>query len=291
MTPRLGAAVLCAFALVVPARAGAEVGALANGRAHYLGARFGEAERAFESVTEDASATRADLVEAYRYLAVLRLVRGFRADAEAAALRGVSLDRGLAPPEGAPPNAAELFDAARSRVPAGGLSCTLELPARPIASSPVAARVRVAGDVGELVAAAALTCAGSEHRGTPERGDAGDAVAEIAVDAGPAGRRSNCSARLLTSANIVLAEATGSFVARAASAAELEGGAQVDLGAGGGSSSFGRQDRDRDRGGGFPWVWVGVGAGVAVAGAVVAALILSSGSDEAYLGAPVVTSE
>ncbi len=64
MTPRLGAAVLFALALVAPVRAGAEVGALANGRAHYLGARFGAAEREFESVTEDASDTRADLVEA-----------------------------------------------------------------------------------------------------------------------------------------------------------------------------------------------------------------------------------
>jgi hypothetical protein len=295
MGPRLGAVTLLAIVLLARADAWAEVGALANGRAHYLGARFGEAERAFESVTEDAAASRADLVEAFRYLAVLRLVRGLRADAEEAALRGASLDRGLTPPEGAPPTAAALFDAARSHVPAGGLSCSLELPPRPVASSPVGARVHVVGDLGGLVATASLRCGGTEHRGTPERdpaGDAGAAFAEISVDAGPAGRRTTCAARLLTSANIVLAEASGSFVAREAVVDAMGGGDRVRLVADvDGPGSSGRADHDDDRrGGGFPWVWVGVGAGVAALGAVVAALLLTSGSDEAYLGAPTVVS-
>lgn len=285
-------------ALLVLAPAGfarADPPGLANGRAHWVGARFDEAERAFASVVEDGQASRADLVEAFRYLAVLRLVRGVRRDAEEMALKAVSLDRGLTPPEGAPPSAGPLFDAARTRVPAGGLSCSLELPERPIASSPVGARVRVVGDLGGLVASAALTCGGREQRGTPERAADGGAVAQIAVDGGLAGRRTVCVARLMTSANIVLAEASGSFTARAASGEEVGGhDPREDLVGTGMGPAEGRRRRaeeDDDRGGGFPWVWVGVGAGVAVAGAVVAAIVLSSGSDEAYLRAPSIVGE
>ena len=279
---------LVAVVLVVGAPCGqarAEAPGLANGRAHYLGARFEEAERAFEGVVQDGSSSRADLVEAFRYLSVLRLVRGMRGDAEEAAVRAVSLDRGLTPPDGAPPAAAELFDAVRERVPAGGLSCSLDLPPRPIASTPVGARVRVVGDLGGLVATAALTCAGRELRGTPERSGEGVAVAQIAVDGGPAGRRTECVARVLTEANIVLARSSGNFVARDPDAGGAGGRVSVvGGGAGDGEASGGG-------GGGFPWVWVGVGAGVAVAGAVVAAILLSSGSDEAYLGPVTIQSD
>lgn len=278
MVFRLGAS-LFAVVLVVGALctvARAEAPGLSNGRAHYLGARFEEAERAFEGVVQDGDSSRADLVEAFRYLSVLRLVRGMRGDAEEAAVRAVSLDRGLTPPDGAPPEAAELFDSVRERVPAGGLSCRLELPPRPIASSPVGAQVRVVGDIGGLVASAALTCGGRELRGTPERSGDGVAVAQIAVDGGPAGRRTECVARLLTEANIVLARSSGNFVARDPNAGGSGGVGLLGGGAGAGPKGGG--------GGGFPWVWVGVGAGVAVAGAVVAAILLSSGSDEAYLG-------
>lgn len=286
MPPRLGAVTLCAAVLLTGTSARAEVGAVANGRAHYQGARLGEAERAFESVTEDAAATRAELAEAYRYLAVLRLVRGLRADAEDAALRAVSLDRELTPPEGAPPTAAGLFDAARSLVPAGGLSCRLELPARPSAAGPVRARVRVVGDLGGLVATAALRCGGTERSRTPEPDPAGDGtrIADIDVDAGPTGRRTTCVAHLSTSANVVLAQDSGSFVAPAGE------GDRVGFVAPAGGPGSSSRARDDEEGGGFPWGWVGVGAGVVVAGAVVAALLLGGGSDDAMLGPPVVVS-
>ncbi|MBI2896279.1 MAG: hypothetical protein HYY06_22165 [Deltaproteobacteria bacterium] len=273
-----------AFVAIFPLSASAQAPALANGRAHYLGARFEEAERTFESVLEDSSSSRADVVEALRYMAVLRLVRGARGEADRAALRAVSLDRGLTPPEGAPPDAAAVFDAARNRVPPGGLACSLELPPAPVAGAPVGARVTVIGDLGALVATASLSCGGREARGTPEPGDGGRATAQIAVDAGPAGRETRCTARLLTAANVVLAEATGSFVARGAGSDDPDGDDDVSAGGGrfiGGSTN----DRRRDEGG-FPWVWVGVGAGAAVAVAVVSVILLSSGSDEAQLGPP-----
>src|SRR5688572_21876520 len=111
MPLRLVAVVAALLVLAPEGVAGADPPGLANGRAHWLGARFEEAERAFSSVVEDGQASRADLVEAFRYLAVLRLVRGVRRDAEEAALKAVSLDRGLTPPDGAPPTAVGLFDA------------------------------------------------------------------------------------------------------------------------------------------------------------------------------------
>jgi hypothetical protein len=269
--PALFTLVAAGFVWAAPARA--EAPAVRNGRAHYLGARFEEAERAFSSVVEDGQSSRPDLVEAFRYLAILRLVQGRMADAREAALRAVSLDRGLQPPEGAPPAARALFDAERRRVPEGGLSCALELPPRPVASAPVGARIVVQGDPGALVASASLDCGGREARATPERGSVGTAVATVAVDGGPAGRRTSCVARLLTASNVTLAQATGTFVARAP-VADPGGDPLADP----------RTTPRAREGGGFPWVWIGVGAGVLVASAIVTAVALSSGEDDATLG-------
>lgn len=273
MALRLALVVIVIAAFVPAVPAWAEMPAVRNGRAHYLGARFEEAERAFSSVVEDGRASRPDLVEAFRYLAVLRLVQGRTDDARQAALRAVSLDRGLQPPEGAPPTARALFDAERRRVPEGGLSCRLELPPRPVASAPVGARIVILGDPAGLVASASLACGGREARATPERGPAETAVATVAVDGGPAGRRTECVARLLTASNVSLAQATGTFVARA-----------VIADPGGDPLADPRTTVREREGGGFPWVWVGVGAGVLAASAIVTAVVLSSGNDDATLG-------
>lgn len=257
--------------LALAAQAAAEPAGLGPGREAYLAARFVEAQRAFESVSHDRSATRADLVEAYRHLAVLSLVRGDRAGAARAALRAVSLEPGVAPPEGAPPETPDLFDAARRQAPGPGLACALELPESPAAGAPVGVRVRVTGDAGALAAKVVVSC-GTDHEAALERSGAG-AAASVAVEGSAAGVERACHARVLTADGATLAEASGRIVAQAG--APLAGAPEPSPAA-------------PSEEGAFPWVWVGVGTATVVAAGVVVAAILLTAPDEASLGSPEV---
>jgi hypothetical protein len=204
----------------------------------------------------DGAATRADLAEAYRYLAALLSSRGDEEEARRAAARAVSLDPAAEPPEGAPASARILFSEARQRA-GSGLSCALRVEG-------ARATVGVSGDPGELAATAALACGPFETRGGLEREHGGRAFADLAVPAGA----ERCEARVLAQSGAALARASAPVSADRAAPAV--------------AAARTPPEPADDASGGVPWLWVGVGAG-AVAAGVVSVLLLTSGPDDAEI--------
>jgi len=260
------ASVRAALALAIslglwPALALAEPESLEQARRLYLAARFDDAERAFLDLLADPSATRADVTQAYRHLAVIRLARGRRAAAEEAALRAASLDPTVQAPEGASGSVRALFEDVRARVPASGLAARLRAPIDPVAGAPAEVEIEVDGDPGQLASAAIISCGGAQVRIPLPRGPAGSARANAAVGMGAASGPGECTAQVTTASGAVVAEAAVAFTARPmAPVAEARHPATAMEPADG---------RPHESSAALRWLWVTVGATALVLGTYV----------------------
>jgi hypothetical protein len=188
----------CVLGLVTALPAAAQ--SIEEGRAAYLAPDFDRARATFEQALASPGLTRADAVEAHRYLAALASFLGDDAAARAHAQAAAALDPAAVAPEGAPPAVVALFDAARREL--GGVAAALRIEA---AGSHVRARLAPAPEL--LAAALRLRC-------DPGPAEATGPPPELTVDLGPEPPASaTCRAAAATAAGAALltAEQTLAF--------------------------------------------------------------------------------
>ncbi|MEM9865693.1 MAG: hypothetical protein AAF938_29060 [Myxococcota bacterium] len=253
-----------ALALVFSAlAASASAQSVEEARRHYLEAEFEEAIEAFEGVLARPSVDRAAAVESHAHLLVLRLLLGDPDAARGHASFALALDPAASVPAGAPPEAAELLSEVRSQR-SGAAALLMETLEPPQEGEAVTVVASLENAPDGLLARLQLRCASGEAS-ADEEGEPPDVEVSLVVEDDVF-----CRASASTASGGVLLRANDTF-----SLGDEDGGAV------GGD--------DDDDGGVSPWVWVGVGAGVLAVAAVVVTLVLVVPSDQATLGAPMIT--
>jgi len=240
----------------------------AEAHALYLRAEFRAAASAFDAILERSDLDVARAVEAHRYLAALRSLLGDPARARAHALAATALDPDAAPPEGASEETLALFDEARRTLAGRPAVLRVDAPARASRAAAARARARIVPPVALVADVLDLACV--ERPGASARRATGRAP-EVTVALPGARPRSvlSCTASARTEAGATLLRT------------EVHLTLPDD-------PSRARADSpgDRDEGSSVPWAWIVAGGVVIAAGAVLAAVLIASQSDEAELHGP-----
>lgn len=244
-----GAAALIALA---PARAGAED--LAAARALYLAADFRGARAAYEGALESAELDAADAAEAHAALTALLLMLGETEEARLHAEAAAALDPTVAPPEGAPEDAADLLREAGAREGRATLRIRVAPADESVGEVGVTLRLRPAPRL--LAAALRLDCGEVSRTGPPP---------EIALEVSVPTSGLRCEGAALTAAGASLLETTRELVLREP-ARPSESGAPPP-------EEVGPEERRPWPG----WLWVGVGAGVLLLAGIATTLALTLG--------------
>lgn len=232
-----------------------------DGREAYLSAEFERAGEIFEGVLRDEAATPADLAEAHRYLAALRIMLGQAEPGARHATMAVALDPEATPPQGVPPEVEQAFTEAAEVL--AGQRARLSV---------ASGDILVAGDRATITAqleptslpyvdAIHIECAAGTST-SEERGPPPTVITSLALE----GELARCTARALNEggASLVSSEWEG----------QIQGGPE--------------------EGGGDDGVVIGavagsVGGALVIAGVIILAVVLSSdGGDQATVGVPTV---
>lgn len=235
---------------------------LEHARILYLEAAFERARESFEAVLASSELDVASAVEAHRFLGALALVVNDTASARRHVEAALSLDPGVTAPEGAPPELAELLDAARGE--GGAAALTIE-PASPElrAGQPASIAARLDPAPPALASRLRLGCSGD---GVPEvEGEGSPPTVEVTLAPTDEAEGVRCEASAETESGAALLRAAVELPIRPADPVVEEPGGRLW----------------------WPWV-VGFGGAAVVAAVVTAVVLTTAGPDDAYIDAPQV---
>ncbi len=216
-----------------------------QGRSLYMSADFQGSVQAFEGVLRSADATRANILEAHRYLAALYLMLGQQDNANQHAADAVALDPLVAAPAGTPPEVGSLLQSAARRV---GHPATLTIAAGALTlSKPGTIRLHLAPAPPGLATNLHLACGDADQRGPSP---------DLTLNLTPTASTLHCTAEALSVANAVLVQTERDLSVQNNSGGPPPSGASL-----------------------WPWIAIGAGAAVVVITVIIIAAIASKPSD------------
>ncbi len=243
----------------VPCFAAARAQSLDEARTRFYGADFDGARTAFEALLGAPSLTRAQAIEAHRFLAVIALGQGQHDHALDEARAAVALDPDVRPPAGTPPEGRRLFEEARRSLGPGGAQLSVASgPSLTGEGAAVTASLLPYPDA--LKGRLTLACDGA---GVPPQQQSSTPPAVRLTVVRPSSGTLTCTARLASAGGTILME---QHVILHVSPAH-----------------------PRERARPVPWGWIAAGTGVALAASIVAivlAVSVSSQGNTAAFGPP-----
>ncbi len=160
-----------AFAFVVgaaaPAAAQPAAPTIAEARERWFEAEFEASLAGFEAILEAPDLSPGDALEAHRYLAALCQILGDEEPARVHADAAVALDPSIEPPDGAPPQARDLFLMARRRIGGREATIVVEAPEPLVLEEPGRVVARVDPAPPALFADLRLRCGAASREGAP----------------------------------------------------------------------------------------------------------------------------
>ncbi len=195
------------FTLAAPAARAQSVDVRA-GRDEFEQARFERAVSSFSRVLADPAASRADVVEAHRYLMTIRAAEGDQPGASAHANFALALDPSVTAPSGAPLAAAQTLDRIRALRTRGPMRVQLRFEARSTEQQPVPVAAEAVGAPAEASLRLRLRCRSNTVASVSVEQDSLAHALRFDVPPAPVGALLHCEASIVTAEGQILERAT-----------------------------------------------------------------------------------